>query len=537
MLLHELHELQAKHGWLSDDTLRAFSRERNVPLYQVEAVTTFYPHFRRSPPPRAVVTVCRDASCHLGGGATYVREIRRMLDGAAGVEVREVSCLGRCERAPAACVNDVPMEGWSAAEVATAARGSKPLPADEPTSAPRRWPTDPYATRDAHYGVLRRSIATRDAARQSIPGLLKDAGLRGMGGAGFPTGLKWQLVRDAVGDGPGTAKYALVNADESEPGTFKDRVILEELPHLVIEGLLLGCLVTGAQTAIVYVRHEYTRETKAIAREIERVRALGLLSEMGGIDLSVFVSPGGYILGEETALLEALEGKRGEPRNKPPYPVTHGLHGKPTLMNNVETYSFVPAILTEGADRWKAHGVNGAAGWKFLSVSGDVAKPGVYCVPMGTTVRDLVEKHCGGMRDGKAMKAFSPGGASAPFLPASLADTPLSFDAMAKAGSMLGSGAPLIVAEGADLLALAANMVRFFRNESCGKCVPCRVGSQKAVDVLDRVLAGQSNGKDFEGFADLDEVLRLTSICGLGQVVLNPVTSVLKHWPETARRT
>jgi NADH:ubiquinone oxidoreductase subunit F (NADH-binding)/NADH:ubiquinone oxidoreductase subunit E len=537
MLLHELHELQAKHGWLSDETLRTFARERNVPLYELEAVTTFYPHFRRSPPPRAVVTVCRDASCHLRGGVQYVGEIRHGLARETDVEVREVSCLGRCEHAPAACVNDVPLEGWKSADVVAAARGAKALPPDEPTSTPRKWPTDPYATRDEHYGVLRRMAAARDEAKKSIPGLLKDAGLRGMGGAGFPTGLKWQLVRDAVGD----AKYAIVNADESEPGTFKDRVILEELPHLVIEGLLLGCLVTGARTAIVYIRHEYTREAKAIVREIERVRAAGLLTLTGGsvadaVDLSIFVSPGGYILGEETALLEALEGKRGEPRNKPPYPVTHGLHGKPTLMNNVETYSFVPAILTEGAERWKAHGVNGATGWKFLSVSGDVERPGVYCVPMGTTVRDLVDQQCGGMRGGKKMAAFSPGGASAPFLPASLADTPLSFDAMAKAGSMLGSGAPLIVAEGADLLALAANMVRFFRNESCGKCVPCRVGSQKAAEVLDRVLAGRGDGHDFDGFPELDETLRLTSICGLGQVALNPVTSVLKHFPETAKR-
>jgi NADH:ubiquinone oxidoreductase subunit F (NADH-binding) len=250
------------------------------------------------------------------------------------------------------------------------------------------------------------------------------------------------------------------------------------------------------------------------------------------VDLSLFVSPGGYILGEETALLEALEGKRGEPRNKPPYPVTHGLFGRPTLMNNVETYSFVPAILTEGAEAWKAHGVNGATGWKFLSLCGDVERPGVYCVPMGTTVRELVEKHGGGVSGGRRMKAFSPGGTSAPFLPASAADTPLSFDAMAKAGSMLGSGAVLVVAEGRDLLPIAANMVRFFRNESCGKCVPCRVGSEKAVDALDRVVAGRARGGDFDFFPELDEALRLTSICGLGQVVLNPATSVMKHFPE-----
>jgi len=352
-----------------------------------------------------------------------------------------------------------------------------------------------------------------------------------MGGAGFPTGLKWRFVRDAAGE----PKWAVCNADESEPGTFKDRVILEELPHLVVEGLLIGAVVAGATQAVVYIRHEYTRERKAVQREVERVRDLGILDEID-VELSVFVSPGGYILGEETALIEALEGKRGEPRNKPPYPTNHGVHGKPTLMNNVETFSFVPLILREGADAWKAHGTNGAAGWKFLSLCGDVAKPGVYCVPMGTTVADLVAQQGGGMRDGKPMYAFSPGGASAPFLPAGRADTPLDFEPMQKAGSMLGSGAVLVVAEGRDMLDLATSIVRFFRNESCGKCVPCRVGSHKAVTLLERVLAGEGRGGEFELLTELDETLRLTSICGLGQVALSPALSVLTHFPEDVAR-
>jgi len=530
-LLQQLVELQHRHGWLSDETLRRFCEETGTPLYQAQAVTTFYPHYRRSPPPRATVSVCRDYACHLANGPAYLAEIRKGLAGAKDVEVHEVSCLGRCECAPAACVNDVPLEGWRAADVVAAAMGGKSSPDDEPRASSKRWPSDPYETTDDHYGMLRRAMADVAKARASVPATLKDANLRGMGGAGFPTGLKWQLVRDAVGD----EKYAIVNADESEPGTFKDRVILEELPHLVIEGLLLGCLVVGAKTAIVYIRHEYGREAKAIRREIERVRQMGLLDELG-VDASVFVSPGGYILGEETALLEALEGKRGEPRNKPPYPVTHGLFGKPTLMNNVETYSFVPCILSEGAETWKSHGVNGATGWKFLSLCGHVEKPGVYCVPMGTSLRDFVEREGGGVSGGRKMKAFCPGGASAPFLPASAADAPLSFEGMTKAGSMLGSGAVVVVAEGTDMLELAANVVRFFRNESCGKCVPCRVGSQKAVDVLDAVLAGKAKGDAFDVFPELDEALRLTSICGLGQVVLNPATSILKHFPDEARR-
>jgi formate dehydrogenase beta subunit len=525
-LLHELHALQEEHGWLSPETLRAFSAASGTPLYRVQEVASFYPFYRLRPPPKADVALCRDAACLVAGGAEYAQRIRAGLAGADGVEVKDVSCVGRCDAAPAACVNDVPLLGWSADRVVEAAKGARPLPPDEPTATPRRWPTDPYASTGARYGVLKKVLADLPAARARVPDELQAAGLRGMGGAGFPTGLKWRLVRDA--EGP--VKWAVVNADESEPSTFKDRVILEELPHLVIEGLLIACAVAGATTAVVYIRHEYGREAKAIRREIEVARGLGLLKAVG-VDLTVFVSPGGYIMGEETAILEALEGKRGEPRNKPPYPTTHGVFGLPTLMNNVETFHHVPAILTEGAAAWKAHGVNGGSGWKLLSVCGHVERPGVFCVPMGTPTRALIEL-AGGVSGGRKLKAFSPGGASAPFLPASLVDTPLDFDPMAKAGSMLGSGALLVLAEGTDLLEVATNLVRFFRNESCGKCVPCRVGSQKAVDLLDRVLAKTARREDLALFPELDEALRLTSICGLGQVVLNPATSVFTNFPE-----
>jgi len=526
-LLHELHELQAQHGWLSPEVLRAFSERTHTPLYRLQEVATFYPFYRLSPPPRAHVSVCRDAACLVAAGAAYGKRIAAGLKGAPGVEVHEVSCLGRCDAAPAACVNDVPLLGWKADDVIAAAQGATSLPPDEPCANPRRWPTDPYARREQHYGVLRKVLTDLPAARASVPDQLTAAGLRGMGGAGFGTGLKWRLVRDAKGP----QKWAVVNADESEPSTFKDRVILEELPHLVIEGLLIACAVVGATTAVVYIRHEYTRECKAIRREIERVGQLGLLAQVG-VDLSVFVSPGGYIMGEETALLEALEGKRGEPRNKPPYPVTHGVHGLPTLMNNVETFHHVPLILSEGPAAWKAHGVNGGHGWKLLSICGHVERPGVYCVPMGTPTRVLIEQHAGGVSGGRRLKAFSPGGASATFLPAAAVDTPLDFEPMTKAGSMLGSGAVLVIAEGTDMLELAANLVRFFRNESCGKCVPCRVGSEKAVELLDRALTGRGGPAPFALFPELDEALRLTSICGLGQVVLNPATSVLTHFPD-----
>lgn len=532
-LLQQLSALQEEHGWLSEEVLRQFSTEAGVPLYRIQEVASFYPHYRLAPPPKAHVTVCRDAACHIRGAAAYKQAIEGALANDEDIHVEAVSCVGRCEHAPAACVDDVPMLGLDAAAVVSAARGETPLPPDEPTDTPRRWASDPHESRAEHYAVLRNVLDQLDTARDEVPGILRDAGLRGMGGAGFPTGMKWQFVRDAeASDG---VKYAVVNADESEPGTFKDRVILEELPHLVIEGLLIGCAVIGATQAYVFIRHEYGREGKAIQREIDRVREMGLLERIG-CELELFVSPGGYILGEETALIEALEGKRGEPRNKPPYPTNHGVHGKPTLMNNVETFHYVPLILREGAQAWKDRGLGEATGLKFLSLCGDVEEPGVYCVPMGTSLLDFVNEQGGGMQDGKAMKAFCPGGASAPFLPADRADTPLDFGPMQKAGSMLGSGAVLVIAEGTDMLDLAANVVRFFRNESCGKCVPCRVGSEKAVRLMDRVLDGTGNGSEFDIFPQLDETLRMTSICGLGHVVLNPATSVLEHFPEDVAR-
>jgi NADH:ubiquinone oxidoreductase subunit F (NADH-binding)/NADH:ubiquinone oxidoreductase subunit E len=530
-VLVRLHALQEEHGWLSDDTLAALSRESRIPLYALGAVTSFYPHFRRSPPPRATVAVCRDASCHLRGAAALLDDVKRRLAPVADVEVKAVSCLGRCDGAPAAAVDDVPVGPATAERLHAIATGAAGKPEDEPTATPRRWQTDPYGAGEPRYGALRRLLAGGPAAVDAVPDALGKAGLQGMGGAGFPTGRKWDLVRKAAG----SPKYVVCNADESEPGTFKDRVILEELPHLVLEGMLVACRVIGATTAIAYVRHEYGREKKALAREIEAARKEGVLAA-AGVDVTIFTSPGGYILGEETALLEALEGRRGEPRNKPPYPGTHGLYGKPTLMNNVETFAHVPRIVLEGGERWRSRGVGGAAGLKFLSVSGDVERPGVFEVPAGTPVADVIAA-AGGVSGGRRLLGFCPGGSSTAFLPAAQASVPLSWDALREAGSALGSGALLVVAEGRDLLDLATNVVRFFRNESCGKCVPCRVGSEKAVEILDRALAGRAGEADLAALRPLHETLALTSICGLGMVALVPAISVMDRFPdEVAKR-
>jgi len=512
-LIEELYALQEEHGYLREADLRALSDEKKIPLYEIEGVSTFYPHFRRSPPPEVHVTACRDISCYLKDRHLVLNSLREVCAGREGVEFHAVSCLGRCEEAPACTVNDVPVH---ADDVPKYLDDPSTIPADEPTETPRKWQCDPYATPEERYGVLRDVLEEP----QDLDGMiqrLKDSGLRGMGGAGFPTGLKWGLVRKEDRE----PKYVVCNADESEPGTFKDRTILEELPHLVIEGMVLGALAIGAHEGWVYIRHEYVREKKAIQRAIDDAYSRGVLgSDVLGsgfrFDLRVFVSPGGYILGEETALIEALEGKRGEPRNKPPYPGTHGVFGKPTLMNNVETLALVPHILRTGE-----------CSWKFFSVSGDVERPGVHEVPAGeTTLRDLIER-CGGMKRDKKLLAFLPGGASTQFLPADQADVEMDWQPLADAGSALGSGAVVIIAEGHDMLDLARNLTEFFRNESCGKCVPCRVGTEKAV-----VMIGGRKQEDLDLMPVLHETLLETSICGLGQAALNPVLSVLERFGD-----
>lgn len=535
-IIERLSALQHEKGYLRDEDLRELSERLNVPLYQLQGLASFYPHFRRTPPPRALVTLCRDVSCRLAGGAGWCERAREALAGRPGVEVREVSCLGRCDAAPAAAVNEHPMSARDlSALVARAEHPPDPHAEQEGAAAPRRWASDPYEAEADRYGVLAR-LRREGADGDAVVRALSESGLRGMGGAGFPTGRKWGIVQKE----PARPKYVICNADESEPGTFKDRLILDELPHLVIEGMVIAALVIGAEEGIVFIRHEYAAERASLARALEDARRRGALGPdaLGPgrpFDIRVFVSPGGYILGEETALLECLEDSRGEPRNKPPFPGQKGLHGQPTLINNVETLSYVPLILERGPEAWRALGTRGCVGLKFISVSGDVASPGVYQVPMGTTVAELIAI-AGGVPGDRRVLAFAPGGASSNFLPGGAIDAPLDFQALQERGSMLGSGALLVVAEGADLVDLAANVVAFFRNESCGKCVPCRVGSEKAVAILTQAAAGRGSQRQLALLPELDEAMQQTSICGLGQVALRPFLSVLDAFGDEVRR-
>lgn len=540
-LIPALNAIQARLGWLPREELEELARDARRPRYEIEGLISFYPHFRTSPPPKVALHVCHDLACWLRGGEEQLDALRAEYGEDAEVELVEVSCLGRCDVAPALAVNEHPAPVSSAAALVGAARGAG---VGEATAQRRAepWPNDPYPAGSGvadRYATLRALLAGSLSA-DAVVTALTDSGLRGMGGAGFPTGRKWDLVRGT----PGPVKYAICNADESEPGTFKDRQILADQPHLVLEGLLLGMAVVGAEQGWVFIRHEYGPEEHVLRAEIEALRAAGVIGPDAcgsgrRLDVEVFVSPGGYILGEETALIECMEGHRGEPRNKPPFPGNYGLHGQPTLMNSVETFADVPVIVQRGAQWWRDQGAGESVGWKFFAVSGHVERPGVYCVPMGTTVRSLIEV-AGGVLGGAAVGAVQPGGASSNFIGPDDLDLPLDFGPLAEAGTMLGSGALVVLAEGTDVLAAATNVLRFFRNESCGKCVPCRVGSTKAHALLrDTLATGRTSLDDDERarILRLEEAMRKTSICGLGQVALGPVVSVLDLAATAARGT
>ena len=409
MIFDDLRAIQLRHGFLPKAELEALSARTQTALYQIHSVASFYPHFHLAPPAPAEVRVCADMSCHLNGACELRAELeRRFVNARQGeVEIRDVSCLGRCDRAPTIAVNDHIFTEVTAERgeelVRATLRGEATLEG-HPQKARVACASDPYPDAEK-YGALRAVVATKDW--DGILARLKEAELRGMGGAGFPTSMKWDLVRKQ----PAAEKYIVCNADESEPGTIKDRFIMTHLPHLVVEGMILAGLVTGAKQGILYIRHEYHLQEEILGEEIRRAYRAGLLGKniLGGgleFELKVFVSPGGYICGEESALIEALEGHRAEPRNKPPFPGVVGLWQKPTVINNVETFINVPQILARGVDWYKAAGRGGSRGLKFVGVSGHCAKPGIYEVPLGITMREVLFDYAGGVRGGRALKAF-----------------------------------------------------------------------------------------------------------------------------------
>lgn len=569
MIVQKLREIQHRCGWLPERELRELSVAIETPLHRIHEVASFFPLYRLHEGPTVEVHVCRDMACHLHGAPALQQALSRFADEIGGKElnVTGVSCLGQCDSPPAVAINDACFWGISASQIRSrirAALAKEPLHQQKADRSPLGWQIDIY-NGEPRYEAIRFLITDVEGGpsleyrRDQVIESLKVSNLRGMGGAGFPTHLKWASVRSQSG----AEKYVVCNADESEPGTFKDRELLRRTPHLLVEGMILAGLVAGASRGWIYVRHEYEEEVEVLEETIKAAYAAGvcgehILGSKHSFDLEVYVSPGGYICGEETALLEAMEDRRGEPRNKPPFPTVSGLYGKPTVINNVETLCWTPGITMRGGEWYRDGGVRGALGKRFVSISGDVNDPGVYEVPFGQTVRELVFGMAGGMRGDQKLKAIAASGPSGGFLPAVLRkssldsprskawaeknfalgsdsydilDLPLDLNTLGDVDNMLGA-AFIAIGSDACMVDFALNCVEFYRNESCGKCVPCRVGSQKLVDLLVEITKGKYHLPNLDAVDELARAMSLTSICGLGQIAANPMKTVMKHFPE-----
>jgi NADH:ubiquinone oxidoreductase subunit F (NADH-binding)/NADH:ubiquinone oxidoreductase subunit E len=543
-VFEDLRHVQENIGFVPTREIERIATRRGVAVKDVHTVASFYPHFRLKPPIRVDVRVCDDMTCHLRGAHQLQRALARQYASASEhVQVRDISCVGRCDHAPVVSINEHYHEDTNFREVVSEIDKELVAPRVEGHSHPPRSPEergmaiqcDPYASRSEHYGIYRSLLADKNF--DEALAALKGGELRGMGGAGFPTFIKWEGARKS----PGDEKFVVCNADESEPGTIKDRFILQYLPHMVFEGMMIAGAIVGAQKGYLYIRHEYELQTEVLNEELARLREIGLVGKNilgSGIDfdLEVFVSPGGYICGEETALMEAIQGNRSEPRNKPPRTVNAGVWGKPTALNNVETFCHAITILGRGGEWYHNIGRNGSPGIKFVGVTGNVRNPGIFEVPMGTTYRELVFDYAGGPFEGREIVGFAPSGPSSGYLPASLLDTPLDWDKVKALGSMLGSGAVVVCDDTSCMLDMALVASRFYRNESCGKCSPCRIGTQKLVDLLENWTLGINNPGDNKLLKDLSNVLRAASLCGLGQIAPAPIQSVIKHFPELMKQ-
>ena len=654
-LVPALHRIQKQFGYLKPEALAEYSQESGLPQYRLQAVASFFPHFLLTPPKKIVLKVCRDLSCHLAGSGPILRELAGLTS--AEVSIEGASCLGRCDRAPAAClaVQGVEHEQYylrrSSAElkaIVAATLGGDPPAPDHDTGQPSfadKALIDPYQGTTPDYRAVRGTIAARDASLKGAMQILaakpewtlemveefrmaalrqmrvdfemrpaiqeavrawqteadwakgrelggwsdvildeiREADLRGLGGAGIPAVQKWRDVRDAVRKArqreADDRAFIVVNGDESEPGTFKDRELLLRTPHLVVEAVILACLMTEATQGFIYIRHEYAEQIAACEREIRRAEQLELCGDNAmlvgrSLPLSVFVSPGGYICGEQSALIEAMSDRRGEPRNLPPKLETNGLQDLPTLVSNVETFAWVPYICLNSGKAYAAQGVNGWKGRRIFSVSGDVKRPGVYEVPMGLTLRELVfgEAYCQGMAGDKKLKGFAPSGPSGGFLPAKLTagnglprdhtnntswqalaarrgfdpgaseldilDLELELNLFRALSPTQALGAGLTVyAEDRDMAEQAVNSIEFFRNESCGKCVPCRLGAQKMASLGSHLLQGEIGARSWKDeilplIKEMGTAIELASICGLGRSVPVPLKTVAAFFEE-----
>jgi NADH-quinone oxidoreductase subunit F len=571
-ILHALYLVQEQQGYISANATRHVADVIGCTTADVEDVVSYYVMFFRAPVGKFVLQVCTTLSCAAAGAERVVEELEQKLGIKAGqtdptkmFTIQKMECLGACDRAPVMMVNNndwheslapaqaaalvdgiaakglgvlngchLAIEGRPEAEwkhKTTTPAKPKAMPDYEPVLTryaftPNGYTLDHYLKHQQGYEGLRKAVGMTP---EQVIDAVKASGLRGRGGAGFPTGLKWQFV-DKKSPNP---KYIVCNADESEPGTFKDHLLMERNPHLLIEGCVIGCYAIGSKAAYIYIRGEFFHMQHILEQAIEEARAAGYVGRniLGtGFDCEVYVhrGAGAYEAGEETALLESLEGKRAQPRFKPPFPAVAGLWACPTAVNNVETLCCVPLVLTRGLEWFTSLGPEKNGGPKLYCVSGHVKRPGVFEAPMKVTLRELIDDYAGGVRDGHTMKAVIPGGSSVPILLPDQLDIPASFDDVQRAGSLLGSAAIMVLDETTDMVWLADNLLHFYRHESCGKCTPCREGTDWLYRLLQRLLHGEGSPKDVALLDSVAENINGKTLCAFGDAAAAPVLTTLK---------
>ena len=571
-VLHALYLVQEQQGYITGNAARHVAEVIGATTADVEDVVSYYVMFFRNPVGKYVLQVCTTLSCAAAGAERVVEELEHKLGIKAGetdpsgmFTIQPMECLGACDRAPVLMVNNVHwhenlrpeqtpalvdaiktqgIEALNGCHLAIEGRPEsewkhktttpvkpKAMPDYEPVLTkyaftPNGYTLDHYLKNQQGYEGLKKALAMTPA---QVIDAVKASGLRGRGGAGFPTGLKWQFV-DQKSPKP---KYIVCNADESEPGTFKDHLLMERNPHLLIEGCLIGCYAIGSKAAYIYIRGEFFHMQHILENAIEEARRAGYVGKNiqgSGFDCELYVhrGAGAYEAGEETALLDSLEGKRAQPRFKPPFPAAVGAWGCPTAVNNVETLCNVPLVLTRGADWFASLGPEKNGGPKLFCVSGHVKRPGVFEAPMKVTLRELIEDYAGGMRDGHTMKAVIPGGSSVPILMPDQIDIPASFDDVAKAGSLLGSAAIMVLDDTTDMVWLADNLLHFYRHESCGKCTPCREGTDWLYRLLQRLMQGEGSAKDIALLKSVADNINGKTLCAFGDAAATPVLTTLE---------
>ncbi len=520
LLIEHLHKIQDRFGYLAAAHLVALAAEMKMAMAEVYEVATFYHHFDvvkdgETAPPEITVRVCDSIACELAGSQTLLDALPRLLG--KDVRVLHAPCVGRCETAPVVVVGQNPVPNATPDQVVSRVK-SKAVAHDTANMAITPGHLDYAAYRAAGGYTLAAACVSGNRNAADIIAIMENSGLRGLGGAGFPAGRKWKIV--AAEPAP---RLMAINIDEGEPGTFKDRYYLERDPHRFLEGAIIAAWAVGIDAVYVYLRDEYHGCRAILERELAALQANPPCTLP---QFHLRRGAGAYICGEESAMIESIEGKRGEPRLRPPYVAQVGLFGRPTLEHNMETLHWVRAIVENGAEWFAGHGRNGRKGLRSFSVSGRVKKPGVHLAPAGITLQELVDEYCGGMLDGHTLYGYLPGGASGGILPASMANVPLDFDTLNQYGCFIGSAAVVVLSDKDTATTAARNVMKFFADESCGQCTPCRVGTEKALHLM------KTKQWDKPLLQELSQGMMDASICGLGQAAPNPMLSVMKYFPK-----